>query len=127
METKNPLTIGIIAVFAVALVAALFGGSGVTGHATYVTIETDFPVYSESMHRDCAGISEGVDWISVDNLCKSKGYSGALPIGGNEGACMYEHTQSTRYYWNGNIPMTVDMYQIQDTAGYALVAVNCVP
>ena len=127
METKNPLTIGIIAVFAVAVVAALFGGSEVTGHATYIPVRLDFPVYAESANRDCGGISASVDWTVVDNFCRSKGYSGALPVGGWEGACLFEHNAPTRYYWDGSIPMSVDMEQVQNTAGLALVDVNCVP
>lgn len=131
-DKSNPLTIGLIALFVVAVVAALFGG-GVVGKATYFVEEFQgyedelfakglaFPVYAEYREGWGECVGQDGDWVSIDNLCKSIGHSGAAPSDARP--CLHEW-RAERWHWDGTVPMLKG--ELDPSTGYALTAVKCV-
>ena len=121
-DKSNPLTIGLIALFVVATVAALFGG-GVSGNAAYSTIEVELPFYVQAEYISGWGTCTGQeqDWTVIDNLCKSMDYAGAAPA--EERPCLHEW-KSERWTWDGSIPMIRG--ELNPTVGWALTKVMCI-
>lgn len=127
---KSPVTVGLIAVFVVAVVAALFGG-GISGRAiSYAVVDTTYPVAAEMYGGDagwgeCVGLE--VEWSAVDNFCKMNGYPlGAVTTG--DRPC-YHEWQPTRYAWDGTLSadgkMVLDYERVKSEAGQGFTAIKC--